>query len=170
LLTGEQDLDVAHESNETNTSGPIGYSRREVDVFISAPFVGQNQKSIKTISPKLAEALNILNSRHNPHLISSSTNTATLNDSIFNRLRMHCANFANNLDMNIIDLNYADLNSNVDSAYFSSDQLPLIDNKYFRRSLSRLILTDLLNINSDTSSKSLLASFPIVVVSNSIDK
>jgi hypothetical protein len=164
LLTGEKDLDDASESSEASSLERIGYCRREVDIFISAPFVGQAQKSIKTISSKLAEALNVLNSRHTSHLINNTTNSAALNDSIFNKLRMHCANPLNNLDINIVDLNFADLNLGTDSHQYSSDQLPLIDNKYFRRSLSRLILTDLLSIDSNTNSKSLLTPYSIVVV------
>jgi hypothetical protein len=87
--------------------------------------------------------------------ISKINNSSDLNnESLFNQLRTYCAQQINNFDLNLIDFNN----------FNNSDNQKLLNNKYFRRHLSKLILKDLLNINGSSPTPFYSSSFSLFLI------
>ena len=80
--------------------------------------------------------------------LSNGNNLSDLlnNESLFNQLRTYCAQQINNFDLNLIDFNN------------NSENQKILNNKYFRRHLSKLILKDLLNVNGTSSQAAFYSS------------
>lgn len=117
---------------------------REIQLYISTPHTQS------TIIGKNLDHLTLVDHRHNPYTPTSFTSSASLLNAadkslnLFAQLRLHAAKPGNGCDLNVIDLNE---NSKLGGGeLLAEDKQTPIHNKYFKRRLNQIILSDTLNL------------------------
>ena len=126
------DMDMSSKSSDL---GPM--SLREIKLYVSTP-----QHSSTASSTNAAALVSLVDMRNNAFLSatssSSSSSTHDKTMSVFSHLRVHAAKQANNFDLNVIDLNQ--------SSRIDASPSALLTNKYFKRKLNQIVLSDTLNL------------------------
>ncbi len=130
------------ESNSNGESVSHKYSMktlREIQAYLIAPF------KLPSASKSNAHIYHLFDLIHNNYM--NQNNNSLNSESLFNQLRLYSAQEINNCDFNLIDINTNNDPINSINSYKSKD-VALLANKYFRRSVGKAIIKDLLNLRS----------------------
>lgn len=142
---------------------------REIQAYLSMPY---SEPSTPSSSSSSSSSRSSSSSQHNQqyqqhqhqqqqsywfklmdrHVTHTLTTTAPgPAGSVYDNLRQYCTQRPRNLDFSVVNLNY-NINPTVFTTSSSKSSLNLAANKYFRRALGRLVLTDLLNYTNNIAS------------------